>query len=135
MELWQLLALLAAGAVGVGTLASSSAKQATAAATKVNPSSLTIADTTLLNKVFQTCMSQETDLKVLQTFATKLQAAGQTAYAKAVQQKHDNLARFLLAPQQVKNASIILSSLMPVMTTPQGATYSPATINPPVVKS
>jgi hypothetical protein len=125
MELWQLLGLLFAGAVGIGQLASSSARQATSVATKTpSGSSLTLADSTLLNKVFQTCMAQETDLKVLQTFATKLAAAGQTAYATAVQQKHDHLARFLIAPQLSQQ---IMVNLMPVLTTQSGATYSPTT--------
>ena len=132
MELWQLIALLAAGAVGVGTLASSSARQATAAATKTPPaSSLTVADSTLLNKVFQTCMSQETDLNVLQTFATKLKAAGQIAYATAVKQKHDHLARFLLAPRLAPGAISVLEH--PAVTTPTGVTYSPASLTFPKV--
>lgn len=127
MELWQLIALLAAGALGVGTLASSSAKQAIAAKAPT-ASSLNVADSTLLNKVFQTCMAQETNLSVLQTFATKLLAAGQTAYGTAVQQKHDRLARILFAPQL--NQALTMN-LMPVLTTQTGATYSPTNPNPP----
>jgi hypothetical protein len=134
MELWQLLALLAAGAFGVGTLASSSAKQATAAASKTDPSSLSLADSTLLNKVFQTCMAQENDLQVLQKFATKLAAAGQTAYAQAVQQKYNNKARILLVPQALRNSAIIMSGFNQ-KTTDTGATYSPTSTTPPVVMS
>lgn len=130
MEPWQLLGLLFAGALGVGTLAASSARQAASAATTNTTSSLTLADTTLLNKVFQTCMSQETNLQVLQTFATKLAAAGQTAYAKAVQQKHDNLARILLAPQRIPNIFFQPQT----RTTDTGATYSPTAMNPLVMK-
>jgi hypothetical protein len=125
MELWQLIALLAAGALGVGALAKSSAAQATAAATGT-PSNIgpTAAQTTLLNQVFQAALATETNVQILDSFATKLRTAGFSSYADAIDARASHEAMFL-APVLSK-----LTLSEPIQTTQSGAAYQSESVAP-----
>ena len=106
MELWQLIALLAAGALGVGVLAKSSTAQAIAALPST-PSPLSQADMDLLNQVFQAAVSQENNVDILAAFEVKLRAAGFDSYANAIDKRRQH-AQMFLAPMQ----STVLTTLM-----------------------
>lgn len=87
MPLWQLLGLLGLGAVGLGTLAASNAR------TTGGPSTLSAADTNLLNRAVQSAIATEADIKTLQEFASKLRAANYASYADAIDYKLKQLGR------------------------------------------
>lgn len=98
MQLWELLALLAAGAFGVGTLArSSAAASAGTAAATVQGGALGAADAALLNRAVRAAITTETDAAVLSRFSGLLRGAGYGSYADAV----DNRAKFVRAVLQV----------------------------------
>lgn len=100
MPLWQLLGLLGIGALGVGVLASSNARAASATAepgTPGMPSALNASDSALLNQVFQAAMDSENNTTVLQLFSKRLRAASQTSFADAIDAKVARLQRFVLS--------------------------------------
>lgn len=82
MQPWELIALLLAGAVGIGSLAKSSAAAAAASAP-----ALSAADMDLLNRAFRAALATETDMHVLSTFSQKLRAAGFVSYADALDRR------------------------------------------------
>jgi len=95
VELWQLLGLLAAGAFGVGMLASSSAKQATANLARTGPPT---ADDLLVGRVVQAALAQEKAVTVLRTFGQKLRAAGYVDYASAIDARQARLTSIIAKP-------------------------------------
>jgi hypothetical protein len=111
MEWWKIFALLAAGAVGVGSLASSSAK----AAAQSN-------DLDLVNRAFQAAMSSESDMNVLKTFSAKLRAAGFTTYADALDVKVTKLSRGSSSAAVLATRGIYM--VPRAQTAPDGSTYS-----------
>jgi hypothetical protein len=122
LELWQIISLLAAGAVGVGALAKSSAAQATAA----SQPSLSAQQLSLLSLVYQAAMTNEKNIAILKTFSTKLSKAGFGSYAASVNGKVDILSR-VLAPMPL---AITMIQQTPTAQTQQ---MQPTTITNPTV--
>jgi hypothetical protein len=94
MELWQLIALLAAGAIGVGALAKSSAAQASAA----SPQTSGPTQAEILEACFQAALGTERNVNVLQTFANKLTTAGYVSYASSLMSKRTAILQMGMAP-------------------------------------
>lgn len=95
MEPWELIALLLAGAVGVGTLAKNSAAQAAAA------TGLSSEDADLLNRALHAALTTETDVRTLGAFSVKLRLAGFSSYADAIDQRMQYVSQMLTSHQSL----------------------------------
>lgn len=98
MNIWEMLAILAASAFGIGHLAKTSADQG-------SPSVPGSTDAVLLERAVRAALSREQDYRVLQQFYTKLQNAGYTEEANAIGARLDEIMTLQERQQSVANAS------------------------------
>ncbi len=102
MQPWHLLLGLFAGALGIGALASSTAK-----ASQAGQAATSAADDALLNRAVSAALAQEHDVATLDTFSAKLRAAGYASYADAIGRRANMVSGRLTSPLRLEGVQMV----------------------------